>query len=134
MGFGIRLVKELSPKWGGRYLASHGGRNEAGVFGMQAAWCDASGTVDGRRAGATLVDPGGNPRQAYLHARDYGWLLANAFGRATYTQGESGAVTLRPGESLDLHYAVVLHDDVADETLPRLVADAVPQQPAGRGR
>ena len=122
MGFGIRLVKELSPKWGGRYLAAHGGQDEAGIFGTQADWCDASGEIAGKRVGVTLVDRGADARRAFLHARDYGWLLANAFGRRSYTKGESGAVTIPAGGTLDLQYALVLHGDVPDDALADLVA------------
>lgn len=125
MGFGIRLVKELSPKWGGRYLAAHGGRNEAGVFGTQAEWCDASGEVAGTKVGALLVDRGDASRRAFFHARDYGWLLANPFGRRSYTKGDSGAITVPPGGGLDLHFAVVLHGDVPDDALADLVAAAL---------
>ena len=125
MGFGIRLVKELSPKWGGRYLAAHGGRDEKGIFGTQADWCDASGEVAGKRVGVTLVDRGDDARRAFLHARDYGWLLANAFGRQSYTKGESGAVTIPAGGHLSLQYALVLHGDVPDDALADLVAAAV---------
>lgn len=122
MGFGIRLLKELTPKGGGRYLASHGGRDEKGIFGLPADWCDASGLVDGSSVGVLLVDRGGPRRPAILHARDYGWLLANPFGRKAYGRSESGAVTLVPGESLDLHYGVVAHGDVPDDALPALAA------------
>jgi len=122
MGFGIRLVKELSPKWGGRYLAAHGGQDEKGIFGTQADWCDAAGEVAGKRVGVTLVDRGDDARRSFLHARDYGWLLANAFGRRSYTKGESGAVTIPAGGTLDLQYALVLHGDVPDDALADLVA------------
>jgi len=131
MGFGIRLVKELSPKWGGRYLAAHGGRNEAGVFGTQADWCDATGEVAGTRVGAMLIDRNPASRRAYYHARDYGWLLANPFGRHSYTKGESAAVTSPPGGELDLHFAVVLHGDVPDAALEEL-ARGVTTAPASR--
>jgi len=125
MGFGIRLVKELSPKWGGRYLAAHGGQDEKDIFGTQADWCDAAGEVAGKRVGVTLVDRGDDARRSFLHARDYGWLLANAFGRRSYTKGESGAVTIPAGGTLDLQYALVLHGDVPDDALADLVAAAV---------
>lgn len=120
MGFGLRLVKELSPKWGGRYLAAHGGRNEAGVFGTQADWCDAAGEIAGGTVGVMLVDRGAAPRRAFFHARDYGWLLANPFGRRSYGKGDSAAVTLRPGGTLDLHYAIVVHAAVPDDMLAEL--------------
>ncbi|MFM7208088.1 MAG: DUF6807 family protein [Planctomycetaceae bacterium] len=124
MGFGVRLLKELSPKWGGRYLASHGGRNEAGIFGTQADWCAAAGDVGGRRVGVTLIDRNDAARRSYFHARDYGWLLANPFGRRSYTKGESGAVTLRPGDAIELHFTVLVHGDVPEDALPGIVAAA----------
>jgi hypothetical protein len=123
MGFGIRLAKELSPKGGGRYLASHGGRDEAGVFGRQADWCDATGMIAERRCGVLVVDGAGNPRRAFFHARNTGWLLANHFGRQTYTRDESGAVALRPGETLRLAARFVLHGDVTDDHLAQLAAE-----------
>lgn len=131
MGFGIRLLKELSPRWGGRYLASHGGRNEKGIFGQQADWCDASGTVDGAAVGVLLVDRGGPQRRALWHSRDYGWLLANPFGRRAYGKAESGAVTVAPGESLDLHYALAAHGSVPDSALDGLATavEAGPVEP-----
>lgn len=131
MGFGIRLARELAPKWGGRYLASHGGRNEQGVFGKPAAWCDASGEVDGRTCGVTVVDGPGNPRLPFFHARDSGWLLVNHFGRKTYGQGDDGGIPLLPGGSLGLSYRLLLHDDLQDDQLPALVAAALaPANPA----
>lgn len=144
MGFGIRLAKELAPKGGGRYLASHGGRNEQGVFGRQAAWCDASGTVAGQRCGVTVIDGPGNPRPPFFHARDSGWLLANPFGLATYAKeppaggaAESGAITLAPGEHLRLACRFLLHGDVPDEQLGDLVIAALPPEsretPSERG-
>lgn len=134
MGFGIRLAKELAPKTGGRYLASHGGRDEKGVFGRQASWCDASGTIDGRRVGVMMVDDGGNPRRPFFHARDSGWLLANHFGTKTYAAGPSGAIALPPGGRLRLAMRLVLHGDVADDRLETLVAaTAAVQRGAGSG-
>ncbi|MFM7243768.1 MAG: MGH1-like glycoside hydrolase domain-containing protein [Planctomycetaceae bacterium] len=128
MGFGIRVATGLSPKGGGRYLASHGGRDERGVFGRQAAWCDASGTVDGRRCGVTAVDGEGNPRRPFFHARDSGWLLANHVGVHTYTKGASGALTLPPRGRLQLAMRYLLHGDVADGELADLVAAAFPSR------
>lgn len=128
MGFGIRLATGLSPKGGGRYLASHGGRDERGVFGRQAEWCDASGTIDGRRCGVLVIDGVGNPRRPFIHARDSGWLLANPFGVRTYSQGPSGAITLPPRGRLRLGMRFLLHGDVADERLADLVSAAFPQR------
>ncbi len=133
MGFGIRLAKELAPKWGGRYLASHGGRNEKGVFGRQAAWCDASGTVDGRPCGVLCVDGAGNPRQPFFHARDSGWLLMNHFGSQTYAGGDSGAIVVEPGGTLRLSAVFVLHDGLPDDAIADLAAGVGPEAAAPGG-
>lgn len=126
MGLGLRVAAPLAPARGGRYLASHGGRDEKGVFGRGAAWVDASGTIDGRRVGATVIDLEGNPREPFFHARDYGLVLANAFGRKAYgVQDPPPPITLEPGKSLRLEYAILLHSDVPDERLAGRVARAV---------
>jgi hypothetical protein len=123
MGFGLRVATPLSPARGGRYLASHGGTNEKGIFGRTAAWVDASGTIDGRRVGAAVIDLAGTPREPFFHARDYGLVLANAFGRKAYgLKDPPPPVTVEPGTSLRLRYAILLHGDVPDERLSGIVA------------
>jgi hypothetical protein len=125
MGFGLRVATPLSPARGGRYRASHGGLDEKGVFGRAAEWVDASGTIDGRRVGATVIDLAGNPREPFFHARDYGLVLANAFGRQAYgAKDPAPPLTLEPGKSLRLGYAILLHGDVPEERLPGLVTRA----------
>jgi hypothetical protein len=64
--------------------SSNAGENEKGIFGRAALWVDASGTIDGREVGVTVIDLPGNPRKPFIHARDYGLVLANAFGRNAY--------------------------------------------------
>jgi len=122
MGFGVRMATPLSPARGGRYLASHGGVNENGIFGRAAAWVDATGLVDGRRVGVAVIDLEGNPREPFFHARDYGLVLANAFGRQAYAaKSPPPPLTLRPGESLRLAYAALVHGDVPDDRLRGIV-------------
>jgi hypothetical protein len=100
----------------GRYLASHGGLNEKGIFGRAAEWVDASGTIDGRRVGAAVIDLAGNPRPPFFHARDYGIVLGNAFGGKDYgVKNPPPPITLEPGKSLRLRYAILLQGDVPDE-------------------
>jgi hypothetical protein len=123
MGLGLRVATTLSPARGGRYMASHGGTNEKGIFGRGAAWVDASGTIDSRRVGAAVIDLAGNPREPFFHARDYGLVLANAFGRKAYgAKDPPPPITLEPGKSLRLRYAILLHGDVPDDRLTGIVA------------
>jgi hypothetical protein len=122
MGLGLRVATPLSPARGGRSLASHGGLNEKGIFGRGAEWVDASGTIDGRRVGAAVIDLADNPRPPFFHARDYGLVLANAFGRKAYgVKNPPPPVTLEPGKSLRLRYAILLHGDVPDERLTGVI-------------
>jgi len=122
MGLGVRLAGPLTPAAGGTYLASHGGVNEKGVFGRAAAWVDASGTIDGQPVGVTVIDLPGNPREPFFHARDYGFVLANAFGRGAYgVKDPPGPVSLEPGQTLRLRYAVLLHGPLPPERLAAFV-------------
>lgn len=130
MGLGVRLAGPLAPAAGGTYRASHGGENEKGIFGRPAAWVDASGTIDGREVGVTVIDLPGNPRESFFHARDYGLVLANAFGRKAYgVKKPRRPLRLELGETLRLRYAVVLHGGLTPERLAEIV-DHVRAEPA----
>ena len=130
MGLGVRVAGPLAPAGGGAYLASHGGRDEKGIFGRPAAWVDASGTVDGRPVGVTVVDLPGNPREPFFHARDYGLVLANAFGRKAYgAKNPPRPLRLEPGETLRLRYALLLHGPLPPERLVEVV-ERVRAEPA----
>jgi hypothetical protein len=80
------------------------------------AWCDYSGPVDeaGTVAGiAVFADPG-NPIDTAWHARDYGLLAANPFGRDRHAKfparkGNNDLVKLKTGEHLKLRYGVFVH-------------------------
>ena len=122
MGLGVRLATPLAPAAGGTYRASHGGVNEKGVFGRPAAWVDASGTIDGREVGVTVIDLPGNPREPFFHARDYGLVLANAFGRKAYgLKKPRRPLSLEPGETMQLRYAVLVHGPLPPERLAEIV-------------
>jgi hypothetical protein len=120
MGLGIRLATPLAVKGGSGAIAnSEGQRNEREVWGKTAAWCDYSSTIDGQRAGMVLLTHPGNFRPSWMHARDYGLLVANPFGRRAFTGGEVSRVEIKPGERLRLRYAVYAYatkDDRFDPT------------------
>lgn len=130
MGLGVRLAGPLAPAGGGTYLASHGGVNEKGIFGRAAAWVDASGTIDGQPVGVTVIDLPGNPREPFFHARDYGLVLANAFGRRVYgVKDPPRPLGLEPGATLRLRYAVLLHGRLSPAQLTEIV-ERVRAEPA----
>ena len=108
-GFPVRLLlweAELSP-----------GEHKPLVFG------DVEEMGFGLRVGATVIHLAGSPREPFFHARDYGLVLANAFGRQAYgAKDPPPPLTLEPGQSLRIEYAILLHGDVPDERLAGLVA------------
>ena len=118
MGLGIRVTTPLRvapkrpdnlPPGTGMIRDSEGRKNEKGIHGNAADWCDYSGTLDGKHAGMTIFCHPDNFRPSWFHARDYGLLEANPFGRHAFHKGDISKVTLNPGESLRLRYGVLLH-------------------------
>jgi hypothetical protein len=141
MGLGVRVATPLSVKNGGRLLDADGDRDERGVRGKASDWCDYSGKVAGRWAGITLMPDPANFRKSWWHARDYGLLVANPFGRKALTKGPESRVVVKPGETFRLGFGVDLHaSPVAEPTDPRaayrdyLEELSRPSEPAGSPR
>jgi Family of unknown function (DUF6807) len=112
MGLGVRLATSIAESQGqGGLLTDSEGRTTArNIWGRQADWCDYSGGVDGRDVGVTILAHPDNFRPSWWHARDYGFVAANPFGRKAFTRGEPSRVVVAPGEELRLRFAVVIHD------------------------
>lgn len=119
MGLGFRVATPLRvetssdeedlPPGNGTILDSAGRRNEESVWGNVADWCDYSGTMAGQRVGMTLLCHPENFRPSWFHARDYGLLEANPFGRQAFGKGEKSSIVVKPGEKLRLRYGVLIH-------------------------
>jgi hypothetical protein len=122
MGFGLRVATGLTVTAGGRILDADGRRNEKEVRASRAAWADYSGTIEGRAAGLCLMPDPANFRRAWYHARDYGLLVANPFGRNALTGGEPSRVVVKPGERLRLRFGVLVHGGAAPD-LPAAYQD-----------
>jgi hypothetical protein len=97
------------PPGNGEIRNSEGGLNEKETWGKTAKWCDYSGELSGQRVGIALLPHPENFRPSWFHSRDYGLLVANPFGRASFGQGEKSAVKVAPGEILRLRYGVLIH-------------------------
>lgn len=110
MGLGIRLAPDLIVPHGGRIIDSAGRINEKQVWGRQADWCDYAG----ERGGIMLMPDPGNFRQSWFHARDYGLLVANPFGRRAFTGGEPSHVVVENGKTLKFRFGVLVHDGDLD--------------------
>jgi hypothetical protein len=59
-----------------------------------------------------------NFRPSWYHARDYGLLVANAFGRRAMKAGKESRVELEKGKPFRLRYGIFVHG-----ALPRGVED-----------
>jgi hypothetical protein len=55
-----------------------------------------------------------NFRPSWMHARDYGLMVANPFGRKAMKQGDESKVTIKPGESLKLRYGIWVYASKRD--------------------
>ena len=108
MGLGVRVAAPLSVKGGGRLADSAGRSGEAGVWGKQADWCLADGEAGGRRVGVMVMPDPQNFRKSWFHARDYGLVVANPFGRKAFTRGEESRVVVKKGEPLRLRFGVLV--------------------------
>jgi hypothetical protein len=107
MGLGIRVATPLAVVKGGRITDSAGRVNEAQVWGKQADWCAYRGTIAGKPVGVQLMTHPGNFRRSWFHARDYGLLEANPFGRNAFTKGEKSQVVVEDGKTLRLRFGVM---------------------------
>jgi hypothetical protein len=130
MGLGIRVATPLRvsskgpanlPPGQGMMIDSHGRKNEKEIGRNTADWCDYSGPLSGQHAGITIFCHPGNFRPSWFHARDYGLLEANPFGRHAFKKGDTSKVGVKPGESLRLRYGVLLHSESPDAQ-PNLAA------------
>ena len=119
MGLGIRVATPMRVEAGdgslppgtGTMTDSEGRMNGAQIGGNSAEWCDYNGTVDGKHVGMTIFCHPGNFRPSWFHARDYGFVAANAFGRAAFKKGEPSKVVVKPGEEFRLRYGILIHAD-----------------------
>lgn len=109
MGLGMRVTTAISEVHGGLITDSEGRSTAANVWSHAAAWCDYSGTVDGRFMGLTLMCHPGNFRSSWMHARNYGLVAANPFGQLAMNQGPRSRILIPAGESLRLRYGIVVH-------------------------
>jgi hypothetical protein len=117
MGLGVRVVTPLAVIKGGSIRDSEGRKNEAQVWGKQADWCEYTGILNGKRVGIVLMPDVKNFRRSWFHARNYGLLLANPFGRNAFTRGEKSRIEVKAGQQVQLRFGVLLYDADPDQPL-----------------
>jgi hypothetical protein len=115
MGLGIRLSTPLAVKNGGTIRDSEGRTNEREVWGKTAKWCDYRSVVDGVHVGALVMPDPKNFRPSWMHARDYGLLVANPFGLNAFTKGDKSKMGVSREHPWRLRYGVFLHTAASAE-------------------
>lgn len=107
MGLGIRMATPLIVNKGGTILNQQGHRNEKEVWGVQSLWCAYyNQNLDDSSVGVIAMASPDNSRPSWFHARDYGLLVVNPFGRQAFTGREKSILTIQPGERFSLHFGV----------------------------
>jgi len=132
MGLGLRVAPPLAVVKGGRITDSEGRVDEAQVWGKQADWCSYAGEVDGKRVGVLLMPHPENFRRSWFHARDYGLVVANAFGRHAFTKGAPSRLVIKAGETLRMRFGVLVYGGTPD--LPTSYQDYLKQAVPHEGR
>jgi hypothetical protein len=115
--FGIRVHDSLrmTLKGGdGMLTNSQGKSGMKDVWGLPADWCDYSGTVDDKKVGVAVFAHTGNPVPSLWHARDYGLLAANPFGRKVAgfpaAKDKTDLYRIEKGKSATFRFAIFAHD------------------------
>jgi len=117
--FAIRVADSMrvDAKKGGRIVNSEGLENAA-AWGMPARWVDYTGPVDGEIVGITMMSHPDSFRPVpRWHVRTYGLFAANPIGQKDFPHPEAaqqGPITIKNGDSLKLHYRVLLHRGKTD--------------------
>lgn len=125
MGIGIRVRPEINERQGGQLLDSKKRMGAKEIWSQASRWCDYSGTIQNQKTGITLMCHPDNFRESWMHARDYGLLAANPFGRKAMQKGKSDKTLVKPGEALRLRYGVWIHGSVAPGEINQAYRDYV---------
>jgi hypothetical protein len=117
---GVRVNDQITEaKGNGRITNAEGETGEKECWGRVSAWCDYSGTIDGKKAGIAIFADPKNPHPTCWHVRGYGLMAANPFGRAKSgfpaMKDKTDLVRLAKGEHLKLRYGLLLHAGDAKE-------------------
>ena len=110
MGLGVRVAAPLRVRAGGGTIVNaEGHQNEKGVWGKPSDYVAYGGVVGERRVGLLVVPHPENFRKSWFHARDYGFVAANPFGRKAFMAGEPSRVEVKPGETFRLRFGVLVY-------------------------
>lgn len=105
----VRVSKPISDT---STITTAAGLSGDAAWGKAAAWCDLSGTIDGKPHGVAIFDHPANPRHpTRWHVRGYGLMTANPFGLSDFDKSPegTGAMKLEPGTTKTFRYRAVFH-------------------------
>ena len=114
---GIRIHDQLA---GGKGTLKNadGKSGEKECWGKVSAWCDYSGSIDGKVVGLAIFSDQKNNPPSCWHSREYGLMAANPFGRAKSgfpaMKGKTDLVRLAKGDHLRLRYGLLAHEGDAE--------------------
>jgi hypothetical protein len=114
MGLGIRVATEITEVAGGQITDSQNRQGAKEIWSQPAAWCDYSGVIGDEALGITILCHPDNFRESWLHARNYGLLAANPFGRKAMKNGPISTLRVTSDEPLRLRYGIFLHGHPPD--------------------
>lgn len=115
--FAVRIADSMNVdhKQGGRIVSSRG-LTDGAAWAQPAEWVDYQGPVNGEKVGMAIFShPESLDYPAPWHVRTYGLFAGNPLGKLAFTNEKGGVrerplrMTLASGESLILHYRIVLH-------------------------
>jgi hypothetical protein len=117
--FGIRVRDELRMEkrkntlgGDGVMTNAEGKVGEKDIWGQPSDWVHYAGTAEGKEIGVAVFNHPANPRPAW-HARAYGLVAANPFGRDhsgfPSQKGKTDLLKIEKGDELKLKYAVYAH-------------------------
>lgn len=97
----------------GHILTSEGDRDKP-AWGKRAKWVDLTGPVNGKNVGVAIFDHPSNLRHpTWWHARSYGLVSANPFGKHHFEglkdQPTAGNHTIEDGKNLTFRYRFYFH-------------------------
>ncbi len=109
----MKVIRRDKKPVEGHILMSDGS-TDAEAWGKRAKWCYSYGPVEGEQAGVAIFDHPGNPNHpTWWHARTYGLIAANAFGKGHFeklSDKHAGDVRIASGESLTFKYRLIWNE------------------------
>lgn len=117
-GFGFRLDDAYREDRGARLMNSAGGIGSKEMWGKSAKWVDYAASIKGMTIGIAVLDYPSNVRYPEgWHARGYGLCSANPFALGSFAENKKidGSYTVKAGDTLTLHYRVVIHEGEATQ-------------------